>query len=86
MDNTETGNTYGAGVVLVTAKRKAKEKHTTAERNPNGTVPEYMRCPYYHPRFCTVLGHTFAASKDCFMKFKTKDECKVILDTLKSGR
>ena len=85
MDDTQTGNTYGAGVDLATVKRKGKEQHTATERNPKGTVPECMHCPYYHPCFCTVLGHTFAASKDFFMKCKTKDKSKGILATLKKA-
>ena len=83
MDNAKTGKTYGASVALATDKRKSKAKHTAAKRNPKGTAPDCIQCPYYHPRFCTVLGHTSDALNDCFMKFKTKDERKVILATLK---
>ena len=74
---------HGDGVALATIIWKGKAKHTAAERNPKWTAPECMRCPYYNPRFCTVLGHTSSTLKDCFMKFKTKDERKVILNTLK---
>ena len=86
MEDARTGKTYGAGVALAQATKTAKAKHTAATRNPKGTAPEYLRCPYHHPRFRTVLGHTAASSKHCFAKTKTKEERKEILDTIKKWR
>ena len=83
MDDARTGKTYGAGVALAAAKKTAKEKHTAAARNPKGTPKECLRCPYYHPQFCTVLGHTSAASKSCAMNGKSKEERNSILATIK---
>jgi hypothetical protein len=84
MDDARTGKTYGAGVALAQATKTAKAKHTATERNPKGTAPENMRCPYHHPKFCTILGHNAESNKSCFAKYKTKDERKVILATIKS--
>ena len=82
MDDHKTGKTYGAGVALAQATKTAKTKHTAAARNPKGTAPECMRCPYHHPRFCTVLGHNTASSEHCYAKTKTKEERKEILSTI----
>ena len=84
MDDQRTGKTYGAGVALAQATKAAKTKYTAAKRNPTGTAPECMRCPYHHPQFCTLLGHTSASFKNCFAKLKSKEERKVILATIKS--
>ena len=84
MDDLRTGKSYGAGVALSNAKKKQKIKHTAAERNPTGTAPECMRCPYHHPLFCTTLGHTSTAFHNCFAKHKTKEERKSILATIKT--
>ena len=83
MDDVLTGKTYGAGVALATAKKQANAKLTAAARNPKGTPKELLRCPYYHPLHCTVLGHTSAANKECGVKHKTKEDRIVILETLK---
>ena len=83
MDDQRTGKTYRAGVALAQATKTAKAKHTAAERNPKGTAPELMQCPYHHPHFCTQLGHTAASSKHCFAKTKTKEERKEILANIK---
>ena len=82
MEDARTGKTYGAGVALAAAKKTATAKLTAAGRNPEGTPKELMRCAYYHPLYCNVLGHNSAASKQCGVKSKTKEERKVILATL----
>lgn len=83
MDDARTGKTYGTGVALAQATKIAKAKHTAAERNPKGIAPELKRCPYHHPRFYTVLGHSTASSKQCFVKTKSKDERKEILEIIR---
>ena len=86
MNDAKSGKTYGAGVAVKAAKKTAKEKHTSGERNPEGTPKDQMRCAYYHPLYCTSLGHTTASSKQCAMKHKSADERKVILNHLKQMR
>ena len=63
MEAARTRKTYVAGVALAVSKKTAKSKLTVGARNPKGTLKELMRCAYYHPLYCTVLGHTSAASK-----------------------
>ena len=82
MHDAKTGKTYGAGVALKEATKKAKQKLTAAARNPKNTKKELLRCPYYHPLYCDVLGHTSASSIQCKMKQKSKEERKVALDTI----
>ena len=83
MDDAKSGKTYGSGVALKEAKKKANVRLTAAVRNPEGTKKELLRCPYYHPLYCTKLGHTAASSKDCAMKTKLKEERKIIMDDIK---
>jgi len=83
MNDAKTGKTYGAGVAVKAAKKTAKDKHTAAERNPEGTPKDQMCCAYYHPLYCTSLGHTTASSKECAMKYVSADQRKVILGILK---
>ena len=68
------GLTYESGIALAGAKRRVKEKDK--HRNPPGTKKEDLRCPYYHPLFCDVKGHTSMASAACKMKGKSKNEVK----------
>ena len=84
MNDAKTGKTYGAGVALSTAKRNAKTKLTSVSRNPEGTPKELLRCAYYHPLYCTVLGHTTCANKECGANSKTKTERTAIMLHLKN--
>ena len=79
MNDIKTGKTYGAGVALKTAMKKAEKNLTAASRNPKGTPKELLRCPYHHPIYCTVLGHTSCASKECAANPKSKAERQAIL-------
>ena len=79
MDDARTGETYGDGVALAQATKTAKAQYTAAKRNPKEIAPEQQRCSYHHPRFCTLLGHSTASSKQCFAKTKTNEEQKEIL-------
>ena len=83
MHDAKTGKTYGAGVALKEATKNAKQKLTAAVRNPKNTKNELLRCPYYHPLYCDVLGHTSASSQHCKMKQKSKEERKVALEAIK---
>ena len=83
MHDAKTGKTYGSGIALKEAKKQAKERLTAAVRNPKGTKKELLRCPYYHPLYCSKLGHTAASSKDCAMKAKSKEERKIIMHDIK---
>ena len=86
MNDAKTGNTYGSGVALKEATKKAKETLTAAARNPKDCPKELQRCSYHHPLYCTALGHTAASSLLCAMKKKTKEERKVISDHIKKLR
>ena len=83
MEDAKTGKTYGAGVALKEATKRAAKKLTCTVRNPENTKKELLRCPYYHPLYCDVLGHTSARSNQCKMKHKTKEERKIVLDAIK---
>ena len=85
MHDAKTGKTYGAGVALKEATKKATQKLTVAVRNPKNTKKELLRCPYYHPLYCDVLGHTSAGSQHCKMKQKSKEERKVDLIAIKKS-
>ena len=56
----KAGLTYESGIALADAKRRVKE--LDKKRNPAGTPNDEMVCPYYHPLFCNVKGHTSMAS------------------------
>ena len=80
MDNYKDGCAYQTGIAVAAAKKSLPK---AGEWNPEGTPKELYKCPYYHPLYCTALGHTSCANKDCGMKVKTKAErdaaLKVIL-------
>ena len=69
MEDQRNGTLYGPGVALDKEIQKAVQDALSSERrNPPYISPELRRCKYYHPQFCTVLGHTTCASKECKMK------------------
>ena len=45
-----------------------------SSRNPPGTETCNYRCKFYHPLYCTTLGHKSATHKSCFMANKSKQE------------
>ena len=61
---------YESGVAISLAKKTLK----AVARNPNGTPADQMRCPYYHPLYCTALAHKACSSPLCGMKTKSKVE------------
>ena len=62
---------YRTGIATAAAK---KNLPAAKDRNPKGTPTEKLRCPFYHPRYCTILGHRDARSKVCAMHGKSKEE------------
>ena len=79
LDAYKEGTFYESGVAMAHAKKTLK----AIPRNPEGTPADQLRCPYYHPRYCAVLGHKVCSSPSCGMKTKSKHEraaaMKVIL-------
>ena len=71
---------YESGAAMAHAKKTLK----ALPRNPEGTPADQLKCPYYHPQYCTLLGHKSCSFPLCRMKTKSKDESaaalKVILD------
>ena len=70
LDAYKQGMFYESGVAIGLAKKTLK----TVVRNPKGTAADQMRCPYYHPLYCTVLAHKSCGSPLCGMKTKSKVE------------
>ena len=85
MNDAKSGMQYGSGVALEEAKKQAK-RILTAERNPKGTPKEQLRCPYYHPLYCTILGHDSCRSKECGVNNKSAAERKEIVKELNKVR
>ena len=71
IDGHKAGMEYKTGVAVAAAK---KNLPSASDRNPKGTPKDQMRCPYWHPSFCTVRGHSKCNNKDCAMRSKTKEE------------
>ena len=86
MNDVKIGKTYGAGVALKEATKKANATLTATARNPKNFPKELQQCAYYHPLYCTLLDHNTASSQICAMKQKNKEEQKVILNHIKSLR
>lgn len=72
---------YQTGIAVTAAKKSLLK---AADRNPEGIPKELYKCPYYHPLYCTVLGHTSCANMFCGMKHKTKPERDVALKVILS--
>ena len=75
MEDQRTNSQYCSGVAVDPEVAKVvKEVMSAQSRNPVGIADNLKRCKYYHHRFCTVLGHTSASHKNCFMKGKSKKQ------------
>ena len=61
-----------------------QKKVKAVPQNSKDTPSDQWRCSYYHPLYCTTLGHKDCRSLQCGMKKKSKEEraaaLKVILD------
>ena len=66
----EEGLGYQPGIAAAAAK---KNLPAAAARNPKGTPKLQLRCPYYHPSYCTLLGHRDARTEGCAMYKKSKE-------------
>ena len=79
-DAYKEGMFYESGVAISLAKKTVK----TVPRNSKDTPNDQWRCSYYHPLYCTTLGHKDCRSLQYGMKKKSKEEraaaLKVILD------
>ena len=71
MVDVRDGKSYESGLAL--AQAKAKVKIASKQRNNKETPKELWKCPYYHPKFCTVLGHTTCYNRMCEMRGKSKE-------------
>ena len=67
---------YESGVAVTLAKKILK----TVQQNPAGTSVDQLRCSYYHPLYCTILGHKDCRIKQCGMKVKSEVERKISLE------
>ena len=70
LDSYKEGMFYESGVAVALAKRTLK----TVARNPKGTPDDQLKCSYYHPSYCNMLGHKSCGSPLCGMKKKSKEE------------
>ena len=68
------GTTYETGVAMAIARKGAKNSTSSKVRNPKGTPKQLHKCPYWHPDFCQMMGHSSAMSRECFMFRKSKEE------------
>ena len=69
-DDHEQGLGYQPGIAAAAAK---KNLPAASGRNPKGTPKSQMRCPYHHPSYCTLLGHSSAAAGVCALHKKSKE-------------
>ena len=67
---------YKSGVTVKAAKQCYKNSY---KRNPEGTLPSEWKCPFYHPNYCTKLGHAGYTSQDFEMKGMAKGERDAII-------
>ena len=78
LDAYKEGTFYESGVAMALAKKTLKAQ----PRNPEGTTADQLRCPYYHPQYCTVLGHKSCSAPLCEMKTKSKHEKAVVMEVI----
>ena len=76
MQSQKEGTKYESGIAMREMIRKAKTSMANNKRNPQGTPKDKQRCIYFHPEYCTTLGHATCSSPMCFMKTKTVQQRK----------
>ena len=64
------GIEYDQGI----ATKEAKITWSADKRNPKGPLPKDMKCRYFHPDFCTTIGHVTCRSREYFIYLKPKAE------------
>ena len=82
MEAKKDGTEYGQGVAMKAALKKVKDNRMAKVRNPPNTLPIDLRCRYFHPKYCTKLGHATCRSKACRMYkaeqwFKDQTEAEI---------
>ena len=55
------------------------------DRNPKGILQADMKCPYYHPDLCCVLGHASRRDKNCALHGKSAEIVKHAKDEIEKG-
>ena len=71
---------YESGIALKEARKVVR--NLLDNRNAKGTPTDQLRCKYFHPNYCTKLGHKDARSKDCFANRLTKEEQGIVLNAI----
>ena len=66
----EKGLGYQPGIAASAAK---KNLPAAAALYPKGKPKSQLRCPYYHPSYCTLMGHRDARTEGCTMHGKSKE-------------
>ena len=81
MKDAKSGKRYGSGIALEAAKKQAKEIFT-AEHNPKGIPRKRLRCLYYYPPYCIILGYNSCRLKEYGVRRKTAIERGEIMKNL----
>ena len=79
----KAGLEYCAEIAVAAAMKNIP---TASDRNPKGTPKDKLKCQYYHPCYCTKLGHSNCNSNDCAMKMKSKDEQAAALKDIRDSQ
>ena len=82
MYDNKNGLGYETGMAMTLARSRLKENNV--ERNPKGTPDKKLRCPYHHPKWCTVLGHNSRRSDKCMIKGKSPEILKAAKDEIQN--
>ena len=84
MRDNKDGKTYEAGMALSLARSRVKETNKKKKETLKDIPLHLRQCTYYHPQFCTVLGHTTCGSKECMMKGKPAEVLKLAKQTIEN--
>ena len=79
MIDMKKGERYESGISITEARKCLRKK---SKRNIG--KKETWTCVYYHPRYCTKLGHKDCRSKDCAMYGKSSDERSIALKEIEN--
>ena len=69
-DGHEKGLGYQPGIATAGAK---KSLPAAKESSPKGTPKSQLRCPFYHPSYCTLLGHRDTRTQGCALHGKSEE-------------
>ena len=73
MQDAKKGCTYSTGIAMTEAMKHLKRIQKSDKRNPKDLPASQRKCCYYHPDYCTKLGHVSCNNRDCFMFGKSED-------------